>query len=76
MKTFIVKLVVILLIVIALIKFVPPINDLARENLPESVLGLIGEKPMGLFERGSDLMGDSIEKGSEFIKGVVEDIKD
>ncbi len=54
MKLFILKLIVLLIALIAIIKYIPPANDLAREHLPEQVLDLIGEDPKGVFEGGVD----------------------
>ncbi len=39
---------------IATIKYVPTVNDWARENLPESFLEIIGEDPMGIIESGME----------------------
>ncbi len=75
MKKGLVKLIILLVVVISAIKFVPFINSWAREVLPEQVLALIGEKPKGIFERGSDLVGDSIEKGSELVDDLVDKVK-
>ncbi len=57
----IVGVIVVIIIVVSMIKFVPPINDIARENLPASILNLIGEKPKGLFEKGLDRVNGVLE---------------
>ena len=44
------------LIVVGSIKFVEPVNNWARGNLPEELLNLLGEKPKGLFEKVGDLI--------------------
>ena len=43
-----------LILVIAAIKWVPPVNSIAREYIPGVLLNLIGEEPKGVFEKGLD----------------------
>ncbi len=52
---------VIVVITVALIKFVPQVNSFARDYLPEGLLELIGENPKGIFEKGLDKVGDVME---------------
>jgi hypothetical protein len=69
------QLILVLVILVIAIKFVPPVNSWARGNLPESVLTLIGEKPKNIFERGSDIIGNSIKKGTNLVEDVVDKVK-
>lgn len=69
------QLILVLVIVVIAIKYVPPVNSWARANLPESVLTLIGEKPKNVFERSADMIGESINKGTNLVEGIVEKVK-
>lgn len=69
------QLILVLVILIIAIKFVPPVNNWARGNLPEAVLTLIGERPKNVFERGSDIIGNSIKKGTNLVEDVVDKVK-
>ncbi|MCP4755870.1 MAG: hypothetical protein GY866_33835 [Proteobacteria bacterium] len=55
------KLIVLLIAFVVLVKFVPPVQDLAREYLPGQVLDLIGESPKGIMEKGLDRVVDKIK---------------
>ncbi|MCG8337470.1 MAG: hypothetical protein MJE63_23455 [Proteobacteria bacterium] len=68
------RLIIVLAIVILAIKFVPPVNNWARGNLPEPVLALIGEKPKNIFERGSDAIGNTIQKGKNMVGDIVDKV--
>ena len=48
----IIWLIILAVATIATIKYVPPISNFAREHLPETLLGMIGESPKGDFESG------------------------
>ncbi len=69
-----VQLVLVLIILVIIIKFVPPVNDWARGNLPEPVLTIIGEKPKSIFEKGGDFLGKGIKKGSDAVDNLVDKI--
>ncbi len=56
----ILRVTILLIAIILVIKLVPPLNDAAREYLPEPVLKLIGEEPKGIFEKGADKVKDLI----------------
>ena len=60
LKAKILKLLAALILLVVVIKFVPPINNIARENLPAPVLKLIGEKPMGVLEKGMNRLNDLV----------------
>lgn len=75
MKKMIYSLILVLVVLAVAIKYAPPVNSWARANLPESVLGLIGEKPKNVFERSADAIGDSVKKGTDLVEGIVEKVK-
>ena len=58
----ILRVIIVLIVVVLIIKLVPPVNDVAREYLPEPVLKLMGEEPKGIFEKGADGVKDLIGK--------------
>lgn len=58
----ILRVIIALVVIILLIKLVPPVNDVAREYLPTPVLKLIGEQPKGILEKGADSVKDFIGK--------------
>ena len=64
----------VLIILVFAIKFVPPVKDWARGNLPESLLTMIGEEPKGLFELGSDSISDGLKKGSNMVEDLVDKV--
>lgn len=72
----IVQIAIVIAILVFAIKFVPPINDWARGNLPEPVLAIIGEKPKNIFERGADKLGNSLKKGKNMVNDLVEKVTD
>ena len=41
-------------IAITILQYVPPINDMAKKNLPEPLLEIIGENPMKILETGME----------------------
>lgn len=45
MKKLLLLIIMVLVLLLASIKLVEPIGDIARDNLPPEVLSLIGEKP-------------------------------
>lgn len=49
---------VVLIACIAAIKLIPEVNDMAKENLPNEILTIIGEEPMNIFEKGIDKAKD------------------
>jgi len=53
-KKTIFRLIVLLACLVGAIKFIPPVNQVAREILPGAVLKVIGEKPQSALERGVD----------------------
>ena len=69
------QIVFVIIIVVIAIKFVPPVNNWARGNLPEPLLTVLGEKPKSVFERGSDFIGDSLKKGSNLVDDLVDKVK-
>jgi len=74
-KNGLVQILLVLILMVIIIKFVPPVNDWARDNLPEPVLTIIGEEPRSVFERGSDILGKGLKKGSEAVDDLVDKIK-
>ncbi|MBU2510467.1 hypothetical protein KJ966_03985 [bacterium] len=75
MKKSLIQLIFVIAILVIAIKFVPPVNDWARGNLPESLLTLIGEKPKNIFERGNDAISDGMKKTKTAIEDLVEKVK-
>lgn len=63
-----VSLILFLALVIVTIKFVPPVNDWARGNLPAPVLRSIGEEPKNFLERGMDDIGEGIEDAADEVR--------
>ncbi len=74
MKRSIIQILIVLIFIVIAIKFVPQVNDWARGNLPEEILTVIGEKPKGIFEFGSDSISDGIKKGSDMIKDLTDKV--
>ena len=66
----IIGVVVVLGALVVAIKFVGPVNNLARTHLPESVLSIIGEKPKGFVERSVDTVGEGLEDMGNAVKDV------
>ena len=58
----ILRVIILLIMIILVIKLVPPVNEAVREYLPEPVLKLIGEEPKGIFEKGADTVKEIIRK--------------
>lgn len=56
------RLILLLIVLVLVLKYIPPINDIARSNLPEPVLDLLGEHPKGLLEKGLDQIDSVIDK--------------
>jgi len=56
------RIILLLIVVVLLIKYIPPINDLAKSNLPEWILDLLGEDPLNLLEKGLDQVESVIDK--------------
>jgi len=54
MKQPLIVLLLLCLLVIMAIKFVPSVNNLARESLPAPLLKAMGEKPKGILEQQMD----------------------
>ena len=54
MRSPIMSLVFLIAILFAAVKFVPPVNHWARVALPDQVLEIIGEEPIGFLEQGLD----------------------
>jgi hypothetical protein len=69
------QILVILVLLVVMIKFVPPVNDWARGNLPESVLTLIGEEPQSALEKGTDFLGKELKKGKDAVGDLIDKIK-
>ena len=76
MKSKLIKLIILLVAIIAAIKLVPFVNDVAREYLPEEVLALIGEKPKGFFEKSTDVLQEGLNKGADVIEDIADKIRD
>ncbi len=76
MKKGLIQIIIVIAILVVAIKFVPPINDWARGNLPEPVLTLIGEKPKNVFERGGDAISDGLNKTKNAVKDLVDKVSD
>lgn len=74
MKKGLVQIILVLIIMVIAIKYVPQVNDWARGNLPEAVLTIIGEKPKGIFEWGSDSISDGLKKGSDMVDDLVDKV--
>lgn len=75
MKKGLIQIIVVLAVLVAVIKFVPQVNDWARGNLPEQVLTLIGEKPKNAFERGTDFIEGGLKKTTNAVENLVDSIK-
>ncbi len=56
------RIILVLIVIVLAIKYVPPVNDIARSNLPGPVLELMGEKPKNVFEKGLDQIDSVIDK--------------
>ena len=69
MKTFF-GLIIFLTALVLAIKFVEPVNDLARTHLPEPVLEIIGEKPKNLLEKGIDKAEQGLKDIGEAVKNT------
>jgi len=54
MNKMILRLIILAIAILLVIKWVPVVNDAAREYLPPPVLKLIGEQPKGIFGEGVD----------------------
>ncbi|MDT8445284.1 MAG: hypothetical protein RRB13_00140 [bacterium] len=66
------SLILALALLVLALKYIPPVNDWARGNLPEAVLSLIGERPKNFLERGADGLGKGLEKATDKVKGLLE----
>ena len=60
MKKFIAFILISIILFVLAVKLVEPVNDFARENLPDEILRIIGEKPKNVFEKGLDSVKDAI----------------
>ncbi|MBU3917241.1 hypothetical protein KKA14_17035 [bacterium] len=69
------KLIIVLVVIVVVIKFVEPVNNWARGNLPQEVLALIGEKPKSIFEKSSDFIGDNVKKGTGIVEDIIDKVK-
>lgn len=69
------QLILVLVILVIAVKYVPPVNNWARGNLPESILALIGEKPKDVFERSLDRIEEGIKKGTDAVDNIVRRVK-
>lgn len=58
----ILRVMMVLIVLVLVVKLVAPVNDVAREYLPEPLLRLIGEEPKGLLEKGTDGVKGLIDK--------------
>lgn len=60
MKKLVFLILIVLILCVVAIKFVPPINDIARDHLPDEILTLIGEDPKNIFEQGVGKAKDAL----------------